>query len=222
MDRILLFAAGHQVDAQQDDGGCHEDRRQAVDEMVQPGHDLRKLVQIGADDVLEQDPRAKEDADDADQQVAPLQDHLPVLVQKAVHVKQEVILPRHALFIGDVAQVHGVEEGIEPDDRQQDQQEREVQKAGQGDGQTEEQHQGGALFHQSQVHMARTREQREHKGPKTTFFHCRNLLSRSSFRKIVGCRPSSGLRSPWFYRKIAAKRRSGFGRGPAYGNWLAR
>ena len=70
------------------------------------------------------------------------------------------------------------EEGIEPDDRQQDQQEREVQKAGQGDGQTEEQHQGGALFHQSQVHVARTREQREHKGPKTTFFHCRNLLSR--------------------------------------------
>ena len=101
-----------------------------------------------------------------------------------IQMEEEVILRQK--FIAHRAQVQGVKKSVEPDDRQQEEQKAQIQKAGDGNQQAENAHQRDTALHISQIHLTGAGPEGKQKSKDSAFSHSKNSFGKRFFPKPLG------------------------------------
>ena len=145
------------VDTQQDDDGRNCEGRQRFKQRIEV--DVQCIVEERQQEGVQQDIDAQQYQQDAAQQMTGAEEIDHLTAGEAVQRKDVAVLREH--LIGHRAQIEGVKEGIEPDDRQQKCQKAQSQQSHQRKDEEEGEHQRHTAAHISKVHLSGAREQTE-------------------------------------------------------------
>ena len=129
----------------------------------------------------------------ADEDVALFQQGAQAAEDGAVDPQGEGVVHPEAVLIGELPDVEGLEEGIEPDDRQQPEEKLELEEPRDRADAPKDGHDRQALFHHPQVHFTRPGDEGKAEGEEAILFHVGNPSQFSDFGEFypvfpTGCR----------------------------------